>query len=157
MNPLAQSLGTRLREKGWTLSVAESCTAGALGAAVTSVPGASSYFVGGVIAYDNNVKGNLLAVPRETMVQFGAVSSQTVSAMADGCRKLFATDLAIGVTGIAGPGGGTPEKPVGRVFVAVASSDAVRGVRLDLKGDREAVRAQAVAAALDLAVAFLEE
>lgn len=157
MNSLAQSLGERLRKRGLTISVAESCTAGGLAFEITRVPGASSYFIGGVIAYDDAVKAAVLGVPRETIAQFGAVSSETVSAMAVGCRKLFDTDLAVGITGIAGPGGGTPDKPVGRVFVAAATAHAVRGLRLDLRGDRDAVRAQTVDAALELAIDFLSE
>lgn len=157
MNESAVKLGEDLKRRGLTVSVAESCTAGGLGHEITRVPGASGYFIGGVIAYDNRVKTGLLGVPERTVEQFGAVSAETASAMASACRSLLKTDLAISITGIAGPGGGTPEKPVGRVFVAVASETAVRGIRLDLDGDRDAVRQQAVVAALELASSFLSD
>jgi PncC family amidohydrolase len=157
VSELAVELGAQLLRRGLTLSVAESCTAGGLAHEITRVPGASAYFIGGVIAYDNRIKTGLLGVPSGTVEQFGAVSAETASAMASACRRLLETDLAIGITGIAGPGGGTPEKPVGRVFVAVASEDAVRGIRLDLDGDRDAVRRQAVDAALELARSFLAD
>jgi len=157
MSRRAEELGKTLCEGSLTLSVAESCTAGGLAHEVTRVPGASAYFIGGILAYDNRVKSGLLGVPARTLEQFGAVSSETASAMAMACRKLFDTDLAISITGIAGPGGGTAEKPVGRVYMAVAGNDAVRGVRLDLAGDRDAIRAQAVDAALELALSFIAE
>jgi PncC family amidohydrolase len=152
MNQLAKALGERLSERSETVSVAESCTAGGLACVITRVPGASAYFIGGIIAYDNAVKSGILEVSPDVLQQFGAVSSEVASAMATSCRRIFETDFAVSITGIAGPSGGTPEKPVGRVFVAVAWKDGVRGVRLDLQGDRDRIRAQAVEAALELAL-----
>jgi len=157
MTEAARALGNRLRERSLTISVAESCTAGGLAHEITRVPGASEYFLGGVIAYDDDVKVGLLKVPASTLGQFGAVSAETAGAMADACRRLFATDIAVSITGIAGPGGGTPQKPVGTVFVAMVGEGEARGLRLSLSGPRDAVRAQAVEAALTLTLSFLGE
>lgn len=109
-----------LKERGATLAVAESCTGGRLAAAFTAAAGASDYFLGGVVAYANEVKINVLGVGRETIEKHGAVSWQVARQMASGALRVFGADYAIATTGIAGPGGGTPEKPVGTVWVAVA-------------------------------------
>jgi nicotinamide-nucleotide amidase len=110
-----------LREKHLTLSTAESCTGGFLAHLITSVPGASDYFLGSVIAYSNDVKHAFLGVSEESLRQFGAVSEQVVKEMAQGARQRFNTDLAISVSGIAGPDGGSIEKPVGTVWIGLAS------------------------------------
>jgi len=157
MNPLAQELGERLRERSLTISVAESCTAGGLAHEITRVPGASTYFLGGVIAYDNAVKTGLLGVPESILVRFGAVSAEVAEAMASSCRSLFETDIAVSITGIAGPGGGTREKPPGLVFVAVADASIARSRRFDFNGSRDKVRSQATEAALMMASSFLAD
>ncbi len=155
MNLLAQELGQRLCECSLTISIAESCTAGGLAHEITRVPGASAYFLGGVIAYDNAVKTGLLGVPESTLTRFGAVSGEVAEAMASACRRLLETDIGISITGIAGPGGGTPEKPVGLVFIAVAGEAAVRSRRFNFSGSRDEVRSQATDAALMMASSFL--
>ncbi len=141
-----------LKEGGFTLSVAESCTGGLLGAAVTSVAGASDVFVGGVISYDNKVKSGQLGVPEEILRKYGAVSEECARAMAGGIKKLLLTDCAISVTGIAGPSGGTAEKPVGTVYIAVSCGETIECRRFLFSGGRDAVRERAVKSALAMLV-----
>jgi len=117
---LEKIVGHLLREKSATLSSAESCTGGYIAHRITTIPGSSDYFIGSVVAYANRVKENFLDVPKEILDQHGAVSEETVIAMATKMNKKFATDYSIAVSGIAGPGGGTPEKPVGTVWLAIA-------------------------------------
>jgi nicotinamide-nucleotide amidase len=114
------------------------------------VPGSSEVFVGGVVPYDDRLKGALLGVPAETLGRHGAVSAETATAMAGGVRRALAADIGVSVTGVAGPGGGTPEKPVGLVFIHAETPDASHGVELRLPGDREAVRRRAAVSALHL-------
>lgn len=118
---VATRLAGHLGELGWTLAVAESCTGGLVGHSITEVPGCSTFFMGGVISYANEVKHHLLGVPMETLDAHGAVSQQTALAMAQEVRRLLAADVGLAVTGIAGPTGGTPAKPVGTAFVAVST------------------------------------
>ncbi len=134
-----------LQREGLWLAVAESCTGGLLGAHITDEPGASSYFRGGVIAYANEVKEGLLGVPAELIRAHGAVSSECARAMATGVLGVLSADVALAVTGIAGPGGGTPEKPVGLVYVALVRRGG-RGWDLELRlaGSRSEIRLQAV-------------
>ena len=139
-----------LTEKNLTCATAESCTGGGVGYAITSVSGASAVFWGGVISYDNSVKRDVLGVPAETLETKGAVSSECASAMADGVRQRMGTDLAVSITGIAGPGGGTTEKPVGLVWFGVASKADVRAEKMIFSGDRDAVRSSAIEHALQL-------
>lgn len=139
-----------LTEQGRTLALAESCTGGLVAAQVTSVPGSSAVFRGGVVAYHNEVKRDVLGVSAEVLETSGAVSAPSALAMAHGVRRLLAADLAASVTGIAGPGGGTAVKPVGLVFVAVAGQDIERVERFLFAGDRDSIRAQAVDAVLRL-------
>jgi nicotinamide-nucleotide amidase len=138
------------RSEGLTLATAESCTGGMIGVRLTDVPGSSDVYLGGVIAYSDDVKRRELDVPDEVLQQRGAVSAETAAAMAKGARVRFEADLAVSVTGIAGPGGGTPEKPVGLVYIAVDSARGKAGRSGVLPGDREAVRARATALALHL-------
>ena len=138
------------REQGLTLAAAESCTGGLVGARLTSVPGSSDAFVGAVVAYDDRLKRQLLGVPEETLGRYGAVSAETAAAMAEGARQGLAADLAVSVTGVAGPGGGTPEKPVGLVYLHAAGPGGEQAVELRLPGDRDAVRRRAAASALHL-------
>jgi len=135
---------------GETIAVAESCTGGLVGAALTSVPGSSEVFVGGIIAYSNEAKEEALAVPRELLVAHGAVSEEVALAMALGVRDRLGADWGVSTTGIAGPGGGTEEKSVGTVCVGLAGPDGVKAaVTIRLGGDRDLVRRWSVAAALD--------
>jgi len=136
--------------KGLTLSVAESCTGGGLGKAVTSVPGSSSMFKGGVICYSNDTKHDLLGVSEDVLEVEGSVSSACAESMVKGVRKLFNTDLAVAITGIAGPDGATEDKPVGLVYICVATAEALLSKGLLFKGDREAVREQAISVASEM-------
>ena len=138
------------RERGLALAAAESCTGGLVAAELTSVPGSSDVFRGGVVAYDNEVKHAQLGVSEGTLAEHGAVSVETAAAMALGARRLLGADVAVSVTGIAGPGGGTPEKPVGLVYLHASCAEAELARELNLPGDREAVRRRATAAALHL-------
>lgn len=148
---LESTLGLRLKKRRLTLAVAESCTGGLLGARLTSVPGSSSWFHGGVIAYDNSVKTGLLAVSARLIGKHGAVSDECAGAMANGARKATGASIGIAVTGVAGPDGGTKDKPVGTVHIAVSGPGrALRARRHEMHGPREAVRARAVGAALAL-------
>jgi nicotinamide-nucleotide amidase len=138
------------RAQGLAVGVAESCTGGLVAARLTSVPGASDVFRGGIVAYDNDVKADQLGVPAETLATHGAVSAEAASAMAAGARSALDADVAVADTGIAGPGGGTPEKPVGLVYLHASGADAELARTLNLPGDRETVRGRATAAALHL-------
>ena len=115
-----EKVGELLKAKNFSLSTAESCTGGGIAALITSVPGSSEYFKGGIVAYSNEVKADLLHVSVETLAQYGAVSRETVVEMVKGAMKTLKTDCAVATSGIAGPGGGTPEKPVGTVWIAAA-------------------------------------
>lgn len=133
-----------------SIAVAESCTGGLVSAALTSVPGSSEVFLGGVIAYANEVKMSQLDVPGGMLAQYGAVSEETARAMAEGTRERLGADIAIATTGVAGPGGGTDRTPVGTVWFAVADADGSRAVCRDFAGDRDGVRTRATLFALDL-------
>jgi len=148
---LSASVGRLLRDRGKTLAVAESCTGGMIAKLLTDVPGSSAYFMGGVVSYADAAKRELLAVSEETLRERGAVSPETASEMARGALERFGADLAIGVTGIAGPDGGTPEKPVGTVYFALAGRDGRQtGKKREFLGDRSAVRVAASQFALEL-------
>jgi len=139
-----------LHERREQLAVAESCTGGLLGARLTAIPGSSDSFVGGVIAYADDVKIAELSVPQSTLSAHGAVSEETVRAMAEGATKRFDVACAMAITGIAGPGGGTPEKPVGSVWLAARRNGETRTIGRMMVGDREEIRARSAQAALDL-------
>lgn len=147
---LAALLLARLEASGQTLGVAESCTAGMLGSRLADTPGSSRVFVGGVIAYSDDLKESLLGVSASTLDADGAVSEATAHAMASGLRERLGCDHALSLTGIAGPGGGTAEKPVGTIWIAHADGEGVRTRLLRLPGDRQQNRQWSVAAALDL-------
>ncbi len=146
----AERLVGKLAEKGLTCATAESCTGGGVGSAITAVPGSSAVFWGGVISYDNAVKRDVLGVPENVLATVGAVSQECAAAMAKGVRRLLKTDLAVSVTGIAGPGGGTAEKPVGLVWFGLATAAGVKTGSKVFPGDRAAVRAAAIEHALGL-------
>lgn len=133
-----------------TIATAESCSGGLIAHRLTNVPGASTPFIGGVVAYSNGVKEGLLGVPAELLASHGAVSEPVARAMAEGVRARLGTDWSVAVTGIAGPGGGSPEKPVGLVFMAVAGPGGTRAARFQFAGDRESVKSQTAEAALEL-------
>jgi PncC family amidohydrolase len=154
---ISRKLGKILSERKMTLAVAESCTGGLVGGAVTAVPGSSRYFAGGVTAYGNRVKSEILDVPYVVLRRYGAVSGPTVIAMARGAQRLFKTDCAVAVSGIAGPGGGTRDKPVGLVCMAVAVNDLVCASEIKVKGSREGVRRKAVEESLKLLITLVEQ
>ncbi len=139
-----------LRASRRRLAAAESCTGGLVGARLTAVPGASDVFVGGVVAYDDGVKRTLLDVPADVLQVHGAVSEETVRAMAAGARRRFDVATSVAVTGIAGPTGGTPEKPVGTVWLAASVGDDIRALRRVFPGDRDEIRNRSAQAVLDL-------
>jgi nicotinamide-nucleotide amidase len=145
------------RARGLTLATAESCTGGLVAARLTNVAGASASFVGGVVAYADEVKRAELGVPDELLAAHGAVSAEVAEAMAEGARRRLGADAAVSVTGIAGPGGGTPRKPVGRVHLHASGPDGALARTLDIPGDREQVRARAAVSALHLLRALLSE
>jgi nicotinamide-nucleotide amidase len=147
---LAAVVLERLRADRHHLAVAESCTGGLLGGRVTAVPGSSDVFRGGVIAYDDGVKVAQLGVPQEILEAHGAVSEETVRAMAAGVQRRFDVAAAIAITGIAGPAGGTPEKPIGTVWLGARLGDETRAVRRVFPGDRSEIRARSAQAGLDL-------
>ncbi len=148
---LESTVGLRLKKKRLTVAVAESCTGGMLGARLTTVPGSSAWFQGGVIAYDDSVKTRLLGVSAALIRKHGAVSAECAEAMARGARKAAGADIGVSITGVAGPGGGTKAKPVGLVHISVyGPGAALRARRHDIHGPREAVRARAAGAALAL-------
>ena len=147
---LPEAVGARLLATGTTVSFAESCTGGLVAAALTSVPGISEVFPGSVVTYSNAEKMRRLGVPAALLDSFGAVSEEVACAMAEGVRREYGTDLGIGVTGIAGPDGGTPEQPVGTIHLALAAADGTTHRRVVLPGDRVLVRELAAKCALDL-------
>jgi nicotinamide-nucleotide amidase len=149
---LEASLGDALRTRGWTIATAESCTGGLVARIITSVPGSSDYFRGGVVAYSNDAKRELAGVDPSLIERHGAVSEEVAAALALGVRKRLKTDLAVAVTGVAGPGGGTPEKPVGLVFVALADAAGRTTVRrMNVPGNRAGVQRRSAIAALAMA------
>jgi PncC family amidohydrolase len=134
--PIEVKIGRYLKELGLTLAVAESCTGGLVGSRLTDVAGSSEYFLGGVVAYSNDSKLKLLRVERKTLVQHGAVSEQTALEMAEGVRRAFGTDIGLSVTGIAGPGGATKDKPVGLIWLALAAKGYSSAISIHLSGNR---------------------
>jgi nicotinamide-nucleotide amidase len=154
---LAAVVLDRLRPGRHRLGVAESCTGGLVAERITNIPGASDTFIGGVVAYADVIKTAALKVPLETLEAYGAVSDETVRAMAEGAQRLFSADCTIAVTGIAGPGGGSPEKPVGTVWLAARVHTTTRAIKRVLPGDRHEIRARAAQAGLDLLRRLLAE
>lgn len=147
---LAAQCGAELQARGLHLTVAESCTGGLLGHLLTEVPGSSAWFWGGVIAYDDRVKIALLDVSAETIERYGAVSTGCAAQMAVGVQRRLGSDVALAITGIAGPGGGTAEKPVGTVYIALAGGDKTRIARYCWTGDRRSNKHESARAALEL-------
>ena len=147
---LEERAGAALNEKGWTLALAESCTGGLIAHRITEVPGSSEYFLGGIVAYSNAVKESLLMVKDETLEAVGAVSEETAREMAEGASKAIGSDVGISVTGIAGPGGGTEEKPVGLTYIGARTPDGGWVERYVFQGDRQSIKESAADAALEL-------
>lgn len=150
LRALAAQLADRCLASGLTLATAESCTGGLVSHACTEIAGSSRWFVGGVIAYSNEVKQGILGVSGDTLAAHGAVSAQTAVSMAEGARRLLGVDVAVSVTGIAGPGGGGDAKPVGLTYVAVADASGHDVRRFTWPHDRSGNKRASAAAALDL-------
>ena len=142
-------LAKRLEERSWTISTAESCTGGLIASTLTDLSGSSNWFTGGVVAYSNPVKAGVLKVPQKILDTVGAVSQETVEAMAKGVCALLKTDGAVAVSGVAGPTGGSPEKPVGTVWIAWVMNGKVDSHCFHFDGGRLAVKEQTMVAAID--------
>jgi len=153
--PLEIVIGDLLRQKGWRLAVAESCTGGLIGNLITNVAGSSTYYVGSVTAYAYEAKVRLLGVKWETLEKYGAVSEETVIEMARGVRTALAADVGISVSGIAGPGGGTPDKPVGLTWIGLSDATVDKAWQNIWQGDRIAVKTQAAQAAMQYLIDHL--
>ncbi len=155
-NLLELRIGNLLNEKKLTLATAESCTGGLLASRITDVPGSSAYFLGGIVAYSYEAKASLLGVSWDTLNTKGAVSSEAVIEMARGARKVFNVDIAVSVSGIAGPGGGTPDKPVGTVWVGLATPSGEEARHFVWDGDRIRNKQLSSEAALQFILDYLE-
>jgi len=145
---LEKAIGDLLRQKGWILSIAESCTGGLICDRITDVSGSSDYFMGGMVTYSNESKAKHLGIPLDYIRKYGAVSPQVARRMARGVRKAFGTTFGLSTTGVAGPTGGTRRSPVGRVFVGLAAGRKVWVKKLDLKGTRREIKEKATEKAL---------
>jgi PncC family amidohydrolase len=154
---IEEIVGQLLTNRGQTLVTAESCTGGLLAHRITNVPGSSTYFLGGFVAYAYEAKEALLGVRHETLVEYGAVSEETAREMAYGARQRLGADVGVSITGIAGPSGGTPEKPVGLVYIALSAAGSDLCRRYVWHGDRLQNKAQSAEAALQLVLAYLQE
>lgn len=150
-------LGELLRQKNLQFATAESCTGGLIGHRITNIPGSSEYYRGGVVAYAYEAKVALLGVAWQTLQAHGAVSRQTVLEMAAGARRALGADLAVSVSGIAGPGGGLPNKPVGTTWIGLATPDGLRARVFIFGGEREANKAASAEAALQMALTYLRD
>lgn len=155
-NSLEIQVGQLLQARGWKLVLAESCTGGLLGSRITDVPGSSEYFLGGVVAYAYEAKVELLGVSWDTLNTKGAVSRETVLEMARGILNLLKADIAISVSGIAGPGGGTPEKPVGTTWIGLVTAEGEWAKRYQFSSDREGNKVSAANAALQCLLDYLQ-
>ncbi|MDI7261846.1 MAG: nicotinamide-nucleotide amidohydrolase family protein, partial [Thermodesulfobacteriota bacterium] len=140
---LEKAIGDLLREKGFTLSIAESCTGGLICDRITDIPGSSNYFMGGMVTYSNESKARHLGVPLDDIKKYGAVSPQVAKKMAQGVRKAFGTTFGLSTTGVAGPTGGTKEKPVGLVFIGLAKGKKTWVRKLNLEGSRKEIKEKA--------------
>ncbi len=153
---LESRIGDVMNQKRLTLAAAESCTGGLVSSRITDVPGSSAYFLGGVVAYSYEAKASLLGVSWDTLNKYGAVSRETVIEMARGARKLFNADIAVSISGIAGPGGGTDAKPVGTVWVGLSASGGEEARHFVWEGDRTLNKQLSSEAALQFILDHLE-
>jgi PncC family amidohydrolase len=152
---IEQTIGELLRSRGLRLGTAESCTGGLIGHRLTNIAGSSDYFLGGVISYANEVKVGALGVRQQTLDEHGAVSRETVLEMASGARRALGADIGLAVSGVAGPGGGTPEKPVGLVWIGLSAPQVESARRFQITGERVSVKEQAAQSALELLEDYL--
>jgi len=155
LKTLSAKIGGLLSENGWTISTAESCTGGLLSHVLTGVSGSSNTFIGGVVAYSNRIKENVLGVESKTLEQYGAVSQATALEMAAGIREKFNTDVGLSTTGIAGPTGGTPEKPVGLVWMGISTPAGTRAFEGHFSGGRDGVKNSTVCEILTQLISVL--
>ncbi len=146
---LEKAIGDLLRERGWTLSVAESCTGGLICDRVTDVPGSSQYFTGGMVNYSNESKAKHLEIPLDYIKKYGAVSPQVARRMAQGVRKSFKTTFGLSTTGVAGPTGGTKRSPIGRVFIGIAKGNRTWLKKENFKGSRRDIKKRATKSSLE--------
>lgn len=154
---LEEIVGRLFRERSLTLALAESCTGGLIAHRLTNVPGSSEFLLGGVVAYANDIKERIVGVGHDTLVAHGAVSEETAREMAHGVRQRFATAVGLSVTGIAGPGGGTEEKPVGLTWIALSASDGETARHFVWSHDRAGNKEASAQAALQMLVTFASE
>jgi len=150
-----KKLHKNLVKKNKTLFLAESCTGGYFAKLLTDLPGSSVYFIGSIVCYSNEIKKNVLSVPEKTLAELGAVSKQTAKKMIEGLKKISNTDFQIAITGIAGPGGWTSEKPIGTVFIAVGWDKGIEIKHFVFKGNRQAVRKKTIIKAVDMLLTLL--
>lgn len=153
---IEEEVGSYFIQAGMTLATAESCTGGLIAHRLTNVSGASAYFLGSVVAYHNSVKHALLGVPEDILAAHGAVSEETARGMAEGVRRLVGATYGLAVTGIAGPTGGSPEKPVGLVYLAVARQDGTAVIRRQYSGTREEIKARTAETAIRLLLEYFD-
>lgn len=153
---MLEKIASLLKKKKLWIATAESCTAGLIGHTLTNIPGSSEYYKGGIISYSNEVKMKILGVKKETLETYGAVSEQTARQMAEGAKRVLETDIAIATTGIAGPGGGTKEKPVGLVYIGLATPEGVEARKFIFHGDRLQNKENFCNAALKMLLEYLE-
>ena len=157
MRTLIEQLGEILSQKRWTLAIAESCTGGMLGDMITGLPGCSKFFLGGVISYSNHAKTTLLNVPTESLDAYGAVSPEVALSMARGIRDYLGSSVGVAVTGIAGPGGGSKEKPIGLVYISVLTPESEVVKRFSFTGNRGEIKIQSAKTAITLLIRVLKE
>ncbi|MEO0230564.1 MAG: CinA family protein, partial [candidate division WOR-3 bacterium] len=153
---IEEIVGEKLKQKKYTISIAESCTGGLLGNLITDVSGSSEYFLGGVVTYSNEAKIKFLMVPKEILKMYGAVSKECAYYMAKGGKEIFDSDISIAITGIAGPTGGTPEKPVGLVFIGINYLDKIYVVGNQFSGERKEIKMKSALKALYLLNSILD-
>ena len=154
---LEKTIGDHLRNKGWTLSIAESCTGGLICDRITNISGSSEYFMGGMVTYSNESKAKYLGIPLNYIKKYGAVSPQVARKMAQGVRKAFHTTFGLSTTGVAGPTGGTKRSPIGRVFIGLAKGRRIWVRKLDLKGNRRKIKEKASERSLEFLYEILIE
>ncbi len=153
---LEERVGEKLRKTGGTVATAESCSGGLISHRITNVPGSSAYFMGGAVTYSNEAKTKVLGVDDGSLEEHGAVSEQVAKEMAGGAQERFAADYAVACTGVAGPAGGTKDKPVGTVYIAVATPGGTRVERCHFEGDRDRIKQQTADRALTLLLESIE-
>ena len=156
MLKLEEELGKLLKSNELTIATAESCTGGLIANLITNISGSSQYFIEGVVSYSNRSKIDLLNVPAGILKRHGAVSSETAVAMANGIRGVAKSDLGLAITGIAGPTGGTTKKPVGLVYIAIASEQNVKPFKFNFKGSRMEIKSQTATKALEITIEYLK-